>query len=892
MKKKSMAVLMGLIVCFLSLDVMAQADQLFNQELLKAFSYRALGPARQGGRILRIVVPESQPYTFYVVTASGGLWKTVNNGTTFTPIFDNGNYIALGDMAVAKTDPNILWVGTGTPASGRITLRGDGVYKSIDGGKSWTHMGLEKTIHIGRIAIHPKNPDIVYVAAMGFHFSSNSERGLFKTIDGGKTWEKILYVSENAGFVEVRLDPQNPDTVYAASYDKHRVPWHFEETGPDSAIYKSGDAGKNWEKLTKGLPKGKLGRIGIAIYPNNPKILYATIGNGNLRPPTKKEIEQAKKLGRKPMERKIGGEVYCSKDAGESWEKRSPDGMSISGGKWYGVIYIDPNDENVIYVPGTPLGRSLDGGRTWGKDGIDNIAESVHVDHHAIWIDPADSNHIILGNDGGLAVTWDWGKTWDVIDNIPLAQFYAIGVDMDEPYNIYGGLQDCGSVKIPSNSLFGHIDRDDCFSVGGGDGMFNQIDPHNSRWLYNEYQLGVIQRVDQKLGIRTSIRPRRGNDQKPYRFNWTAPIHISPHNSRIIFHGAEFLLRSLDRGDNWQEISPDLTTNDPEKLKGNIEHCTIISISESPLTAGIIWVGTDDGKVQLTKNGGGTWTDLTPILAKAGAPGDYYVSRVYASHFKEEKVYVVKTGFQRDDYKPYIFVTEDFGQTWTSISGNLPPGTVHVIVEDHVNPELLFVGKEMGVYVSLDGGNTWVNMKNNMPTQDVYDLVIHPRENDLVVGTHGRGIFVTDISPHQEMTTEMLQKDVHLFKIEPKIQWQYRSGRLNFGDRLFEADNEPVGLVINYYLKQAAKDKVEIFISTPYGDEITVLKGKSQAGINQVVWDMRRKLTEAEKKTISAWQRRRNTGVFVSPGEYLVTLKKGDKEFQQKALVKAMPEQE
>jgi len=868
-----------LVVCALILvsDTSGKVKELVNEDLLKVFEYRSLGPAKQGGRILDVVVPESQPYTFYVSTASGGLWKTENNGTTFKSIFVNPGKMPIGDVAVASSDPNIIWVGTGTAASGRISLLGDGVYKSIDGGKTWKHMGLKETQHIGRIAIHPTNPDIVYVAALGFHFSFNEERGLYKTTDGGKTWEKSLYISEKVGVVEVAMEPQNPEVLYAASYDKWRKPWHFEEAGPESGIYKTTDGGKTWTELGGGLPTGSLGRIGIDIYLRNPNIVYATIDNYNTRPSPKKKTEQER------PGRRIGGEVYRSENAGKTWKKMNSIKDRVGGGKWYGQIRVDPNNDKVIYVQSTVLFRSTDGGKTWAW----NVAGGIHVDHHAIWIDPRNSNHIILGNDGGLAITYDWGKTWDVFENIPVAQFYAIGVDMEEPYNIYGGTQDTGSMRIPSNGPTGQITGNDWRYVGGGDGMYNQPDPNDSRWLYNESQFGSIQRLDQKLGIRKSIRPSRKEGEAALRFNWNAPIQISPHNSQVIYFGSQVLHRSMNRGDDWQEISPDLTTNDPEKMKGNIEYCVISTLSESPVTPGIIWVGTVDGKVQLTRNGGATWTDMTPNLGNAGADEDYYVSRVFASNFEEGSAYVVKTGFQRDDFEPLVFKTTDYGETWTSIAGNLPQEVIYVIFEDKKNPDLLFVGTDIGVFVTIDGGKKWVSMKNNMPTNPIHDLLIHPRENELVVGSYGFGIYVTDISPLQELDEKVLSEDVHLFEVEPKVQWRYRSAGGPWGHRHFNAPNEKSGLVVYYYLKNDVKENVRIIITDPYGKELSSLTGSKKAGISSVVWNMQRRLTKEERERGGFRMRSR---ALVSPGEYVVTLQIGEKKLTRKALIRPMPD--
>jgi len=887
--KKRTIVMVFSFLAFSGFFVWAAGQEAVNEDFLKFFQYRELGPARQCGRILDIEVPPGRPWTFYLATASGGVWKTVNNGTTFEPLFQNEGTIAIGDMAIAPSNPDILWVGTGEPASGRFLLMGDGVYRSTDSGKTWKNMGLRKSGHIGRIAIHPKNPDIVYVAAVGFHFSFNEERGLFKTEDGGKTWKKSLFISDKVGAVEVALNPADPNVLYAATYDKQRVPWNFTDSGPESAIYKSIDAGKTWTKLGGGLPSGKLGRIGLAVYPKNPNILYAQIENNNPRPATEEEAKQDRERQQEFRERRVGGELYRSDDAGATWLKMNSAKDSLGGGKWYGQVRIDPNNDKVVYAMNTPVQRSLDGGKTWGKSGIDNQAPTLHVDHHTVWIDPADSRHIIMGSDGGLAVTYDFGKTWEAFDSLPLAQYIAIGVDMEEPYNVYGGLQDNGSIRIPSNSIYGAITRDDWVEVGGGDGQMNKADPTDSRWLYNASQNGDIQRVDQKLGTAKDIRPARAAGQPPLRFSWNSPIVLSPHNSQIIYFGAQVVFRSLDRGEHWQEISPDLTSNLPEKTKGNIEHCTIISISESPLRAGLIWVGTDDGKVQLTRDGGGNWKDLTANLEKAGAPRDFYVSRVFASQHAEGTAFITKTGFQGDDFTPYVFKTADFGDSWTDITGNLPLGTVYTIVEDRRNPDLLFVGKEMAAYVTVTGGKSWSRLKNNMPTQPIMDLLVHPRENDLVVGTYGRGIWTTDITPLQELNDKVLAQDAYLFDIEPKTQWVYKMRGEIFGDKQFKVPNEPTALVINYYLKTALKDKVKVRITDPYGAEMMALDGDAKAGLNQVVWDMRQKV-EAPAAAVPGRFGREPRGRLVPPGEYVVNLEAGSQKLSKKAVIKKMKE--
>ena len=861
--------------------------------IMKSFSFRAIGPARQNGRVLHVVVNDKDPYNYYIAPSTGGFWKTVNNGTTFTSLLPGQSMVPIGHAAIAPSDPNVLWVGTGDAASGRIPLRGFGIWKSVDAGNTWTHMGLTETRHIGRIAIHPKDPNTVYVAAVGYHFSFNSERGLYKTVNGGKTWEKSLFISDKVGVVDVVIDPLNPNIVFTATYDKQRIPWNFDEGGPETAIYRSRDAGKNWTRLSGGLPSGKLARLGMAIYPKNPRIIYAVIDNQNPRPAAPGEA--AAPAGRQgaARSRSIGGEVYRSEDGGDTWVKMNSEKESIGGGKWYGWIYVDPNDDKVIYVPNVSFYRSTDAGRTWGRSGPENIAASFHVDYHAFWIDPRNSNHLILGSDGGLAVSYDFGRTWDVFDHLPLAQYYAIGVDMEEPYNIYGGLQDNGSVKVPSNGLGGVITRNDWRSVGGGDGMVNIVDPEDSRWLYNESQNGAIQRIDQKTGVSRSIRPTRPREQPALRFNWTAPIALSPHNSRILYFGAQVVFRSLNRGDAWQEISPDLTTNDPEKLKGNIEFCTLTTIAESPVTPGILWAGSDDGKVQVTQNGGATWTDATASLDAAGAPADYFVTRVFPSQHKEGTAYVTKAGWHRDVYKPYVFKTEDHGKTWTSVTGDLPEGTVYAVAEDRKNPNLLFVGTEMSVFATLDSGKTWAPFGSNLPQNALAtDLLIHPRENDLVVATHGRGLFIADITPLQGMREEFGKEEVFLFDIESKIQWVQRRTGIdgNQGERQFTAPNEPNGLVIQYFLRKPAAAKVMVRIADPYGEEMAVLEGKSAPGLHSLVWDMRRTQGQA-----AAPQGRgggpagRGMARTVSPGEYVITLEIGDKKWTRRATIRRMP---
>ncbi|MGB2764906.1 MAG: hypothetical protein WBC20_10890 [Candidatus Aminicenantaceae bacterium] len=868
------------------------------EKILKNFSYRSIGPTRQSGRFVDFAVPKQQPYTFYAATASGGLWKTTNNGITFKPIFDFEKVFSIGDIAVDPSNPNIVWVGTGEGNNSRSAYWGDGIYKSTDAGKTWKNIGLKESHHIGRIVIDPKNPKIVYVAALGHLYSENPERGLYKTTNSGKTWKKVLDVvvrGKNIGVVDVVMDPTNNKILYAATYDKVRKPYTFNLGGPGSAIYKTTNAGKSWTKLAGGLPGGMLGRIGIDVYRKNPNILYATIENAN-KPGMSDEEREKELLEGKSSRGMIGGEVYRSDDAGKIWKKVSPDKQSIGGAPayYYGQIIIDPNDDKVVHVLSAASWGTRDGGKTWQGRPL-----RFGGDDHALWINPKDSNHMFLGYDHGMGITYDGGKNWYHPDFLPLAQFYAVGVDMSYPYRVAGGLQDNGSHMAPSTKRGGGpIQLEDWQNVGGGDGMYNVFDQKTNRYLYNESQFGPLQRLDLKTGERKSIAYSR--QKRELRWNWNSPILVSPHNSDVIYHGGNILVKSPFRGEYWEEVSPDLTTNDPEKLitgkggDGNIQYCTITTIDESPLIEGVLWVGTDDGNVQLSRVGGKNWTKLNDRIT--GNPA-YWVSRVAASHHDAGTAYVSYTGYRRDDFRPFVYKTTDYGETWISIASNLPNEPINVIKEDHKNPNLLFVGTEFAVYVSIDCGKSWTKMKTNIPTQPVHDLVIHPRENDLVVATHGRGIFITDISPLQELTPEAMAEDVYLFNIESKIKW-VAPRRMNSSSSNYDGKSEPNGIVINYYLKNKVEGDVKISV---YKGNMLIneIKGSSAGGINNAIWNMtkRRERTEEEKKEMREMtERYRSYGYryrgdvnFVSSpaglGEYKFVLTVGDRKFTRKASI-------
>ncbi len=863
-------------------------------EMLKALKFRALGPYRAGSWVTSFAVPEgpgrAHLYTLYVGTRNGGVWKTTNNGVTFEPVFDGQRRLSIGDVAVAPSNPDIVWVGTGEAYCARSSNSGDGVYKSLDGGRTWENMGLRDSHHIARVIIHPANPDIVYVAAMGHLFSDNAERGVFKTSDGGRTWRKVLYINEKIGAVDLAMVRSEPDVLYAAMYDKVRLPWHYELGGPGTGIYKTSDGGRTWTRLEGGLPTGRIGRIGLDVYQKDPNILYAVVENGNRRPATAQEAEQDRRRGLEAAPRTVGNEVYRSDDAGRTWRKVNA-GYEAALNKApysFNQLRVSTGDPETIYITGQSLASSEDGGRTW--KGLtwppDGVFREAFGDFRAMWIDPLDPDRLIFGSDGGVFVSYDRGRTCHHLYNIPLGEFYAVGVDMEDPYNIYGGMQDHDSWKGPSNGWSGMVTQTDWVTVGGGDGMYNCVDPTDSRWVYNNREMGAMWRFDQKLGVQTPITPRREAGAKPLRFNWTPPISLSPHNPAIVYTGAQVLFRSLDRGDHWQEISPDLTTDEDAKQHGEgfISFCTITTVSESPVLPGVIWVGTDDGKVQVTKDGGATWLDRTGALATAGGPENFWVSRVFASPHEAGTAFVAKTGWRLDDYRPALFKTTDYGASWTSISAGLPADTcVNAFVQDRKNPDLLFAGTEDGVFMSADGGRSWLRFKGDMPSVKVTDLVIHPRENDLVVATYGRGLYVTDISAFQELREGGLAADVHLFDIEPRsLRLEGAIGNYHFyGDSHLATPNEPNAVVVNYYLKAKPKSPAKITVSDAYGTVLDEIKGAAEAGFHTVLWPMRVRQPGSVEQRAGRLRDRP-----AEPGEYVVRLEVDGRKFEKKAIIR------
>jgi photosystem II stability/assembly factor-like uncharacterized protein len=838
------------LICVLALQggVLCAAP-VGESELFDQFAFREIGPTRQGGRVVAFAVSETDPFLFFVAAGPGGLWKTVNNGNSFVPVFTREAVASIGDVAVSRSDSSVVWVGTGEANLRNSTLYGNGVYRSLDGGKTWAHRGLEESHHIGRVLIHPTDPDTVYVAAQGHLYSENQERGVYKTTDGGASWVKSLDVvveGRNIGATEVLMDPTDPETLYAVIYDRQRYPWTFRVAGSGSGIYKTTDAGKTWRKLSKGLPGGMLGKIGIAVFFGNPRILYATVDNQNSPGVSDDARREELFAGRRASQPTVGHGIYRSDDGGESWRLVSPEGQSIgSRSNYYGQIIIDPNEAEHVYVLGMRVWESLDGGRSW------SFPIRYGGDNHVLWIDPRDSRHMLMGYDYGMAITHDRGANWYHPDELPMAQIYAVGVDMDYPYKVYCGMQDFGSWKGPSTKKGRFPIRfEDWEHVNGGDGFYNQVDPQDSRWLYSGAQFGHVTRIDQKNGARQTI---VDDEAAPHRFNWNTPIMISPHDSRVLYVGANVLLRSSDRGDQWEIVSPDLTRQEAGKIEGvgAVQYATITTVDESPIEEGVLWVGTDDGNVQLSRDGGKSWRDLSQGLGRISEVDGYWVTRVEASHHDPAVAYVSFTGFHRDDFRPLVFMTSDFGTSWKAIGGGLPSGSVNVIQEDQKNSNLLFVGTDFGVFASLDRGGSWTRMEKNLPTVAVHDLVVHPRENDLVVGTHGRGVFITDISPLQELTREVRVAEAHLFEVEPRVQW-VMPGQPAVSAQNFAGDNEAHGVVVNYHLGGAVEDVTLRFYA---GDDlIHEMKGTGEAGLNRVEWGMVRREVRSDEER-EEWDR-------------------------------------
>ncbi len=836
----------------LFLPVLGQEPNLFDAKFLEPLAPRCIGPANMGGRIVDVAVVEKDPQVMYVATASGGLWKTVDNGDSWTPIFDHQATISLGDVTVAPSNPDIVWVGTGEGNARNSVSWGDGVYRSGNGGKTWVHMGLKESHHIGRIVIHPQNPNIVYVAALGHLWGPNKERGLFKTSDGGKTWDNIKFIDENTGFIDVAIDPVEPDILYAAAYCVRRGGFSggnpVIQFGPGAGLYKTSDGGKTWEKMTIGLPNRPFGRCGLDIHRKNPNIVYAVVQTDQ----TKIVTVAGQAAGQGPRD---AGGIFRSEDKGTTWTYVN---ALCPRPFYYGQIRVDPNDDARLYVLGIGFYVSNDGGRTFASG-----AKGVHPDHHALWINPKDSKHLVLGNDGGLYFSQTRGAAWQPIRGMAIGQFYAIGVDMRKPFRVYGGLQDNGSWGGPSaTSNTAGITQADWFRILGADGFHCQVDPTDPNIVYAEAQYGRPARIDLRTKKAKSIQPQ-GPRKGAYRFNWSAPMLLSPHNPKRLYYAGNFVFRSDTRGDTWEVISPDLTRGKP----GPSAHTghTITALAESPLRPGLLWAGSDDGRLHVTRDGGKNWIDLSD---KVMVGQDRWISRIEASHFAEGTAYLTIDRHRNDDRRPYVFKTTDYGTTWQPLAGNLPPeGSVHVLRESSRNKDLLFVGTEFGLFVSRNGGASWQRIKNGLPTVAVHDLVIHPRDRDLVIGTHGRSIYVMNIAPLEEMSAKVLAADMHLYNVRPAVAFTVNETDPPKG---FVASNPPYGATIYFHLLKEPVQAPTLTITDPAGKKLAFLTGAQRAGLQAVTWNLRR---QGDKATL------------VPAGEYGVRLHVGERDLAKKVRV-------
>ena len=845
--------------------------------------WRSIGPANMGGRTADVEGVPGNPNIVYAGTASGGVWKTTNGGTTWVPIFEHQNTISVGDIALEPNNPDVVWVGTGESNVRNSVSFGDGVYKSNDGGKTWQHMGLKDTMYISRVLVHPNNPDIVYVAALGHAFGPNEERGIFMTTDGGKTWQKTLYIDAEHGACDIDIDPSNPNVLYAGMWSFERKPWTFRSGDEKGGLFKSIDGGRTWQKITKGLPK-LIGRIGVRVAPSNSNVVYA--------------ITEAK-----------DGTLYRSDDRGESFRMVSKQANIVSRGFYYTRVRVDPANENRVYAVASTLFLSIDGGRTFRP-----ISGKTHVDFHALWIDPKDPNRMWQGQDGGIAVSYDRGEHWEYVNNIPIGQFYQVAVDNRQPfYYVHGGLQDNGGWTGPSRTREpAGILNDDWRMVNFGDGFYVLNNADDPDLYLSESQGGAVVRTNFRTREQQLVTPQPADDggaanSQKYRFNWNSPLIQSPNDKNTVFLAGNVVFKSTDFGKTWRPISPDLTTNDAERLKdaggpvaventGAEYYCTIISLAESPRQAGVVWAGTDDGNLQLTNDGGKSWANLTSNVK--GIAANSPVSHIEPSRATDRVAYVAFERHMFDDFRPYVFKTTDNGATWTNISGNLPPmAYVQVVREDPRNPNLLYAGTELGLFASYTGGNTWVPLRlKNLPTVSVHDILVHPRDNDLIIATHGRSLWVfDDATPVQQMSEEIAKSDSYLFDVRPGLRFTSRFTRYGIGDKVFAGPNPPYGALITYYLKSKADEKTPPKLEVLDGSGKVVREIKpvpGEAGLNRLAWDLRydgprvRREPSGPEAEFFGGPR----GPQALPGFYTIRLSVGGKTLEKRVEVRLDPE--
>jgi len=879
----------------------AQDTELLSSQTFTGLKLRSIGPAINAGRVSDLAVHPTEHHVVYVATASGGLWRTNNAGITWEPVFDDQGSYSLGCVTLDPANPNIVWAGTGENNSQRSVAFGDGVYKSLDQGQTWENVGLKESEHIGSIVVDPRDSQVVYVAAQGPLWRSGGQRGVYKTSDGGSTWERVLHISDDTGVNEVHMDPRDPDVLWASAYQRRRHVWTLIDGGPESAIYKTTDAGQTWRIIDKGLPEVDMGKIGLAVSPANPDVLYAII-----------EAQRDK------------GGVFRSDNRGESWTRQS-DYVSSSP-QYYNELVADPVDVNRVYSMDTWLHVSLDGGKTFVKVGEKN----KHVDNHAMWIDPGNTEHFLVGCDGGLYESFDRGATYRFFENLPITQFYRVSVDNSKPfYYVFGGTQDNNSLGGPSRTLNSSgISNEDYFITVGGDGYETQVDPTNPNIIYSQYQYGGLVRYDRVSGEMEDIQPQEEPGEAAHRWNWDSPLLISPHAPNRLYFACQRLFRSDDRGDSWTAVSGDLSRQlDRDQLPvfdkiqsidavaknmSTSDYGNIVALTESPLVEGLLMVGTDDGLIQISENGGAQWRRIDSIR---GVPERSYVTRVEASLHDPDTLYACFSNKKNGDFTPYVLVSRDLGRSWTSIASNLEqPHIVYSLIQDHVKPELLFLGTELGMFFTIDEGAHWIQLKGGLPTIQVRDLDIHRGENDLALGTFGRGFFILDdYTPLRHLSATALENDVMLFPVKDALRYIEKRSRVGSrGETFFTAKNPPFGAVFTLYLKdeirsrqqqrieqekqasEAGKDpKIPTFeelraeeeeieptvtftIRNADGEVVRRINGETSKGFQRVAWDLRYpsgQPTSLEKAEPSPFERP-PTGPLAPAGRFTVTVSK------------------